>query len=62
MDEKPTAIERAFQLAKSGTCVSVPGLRKQLKAEGYSTNQITGPTLNKQLLALIHLARQQQNT
>jgi hypothetical protein len=40
----------------------VPGLRKQLKAEGYSTNQITGPTLNKQLLALIHLARQQQNT
>jgi hypothetical protein len=61
MDEKPTALERAFQLAKSGTCVSVPDLRKQLKAEGYSTNQIVGPTLNKQLMALIHLARQQQN-
>jgi hypothetical protein len=61
MDEKATALERAFQLAKSGTCVSVPDLRKKLKAEGYSTNQITGPTLNKQLLALIHLARQAQN-
>ena len=62
MDEKPTTLERAFQLAKSGTCVSVPDLRKQLKAEGYSINQVTGPTLNKQLVALIQSARQQQNT
>jgi len=62
MDEKPTTLERAFQLAKSGTCVSVPDLRKQLKAEGYSINQVTGPNLNKQLVALIQSARQQQNT
>jgi len=62
MDQRPTTLERAFQLAKSGTCVSVPDLRKQLKAEGYSINQVTGPTLNKQLVALIQSARQQQNT
>jgi hypothetical protein len=57
MDERTTALERAFQLAKSGTCVSVPDLRKRLKAEGYSVNQVTGRTLNKQLVALIQSAR-----
>ena len=62
MDVRTTALERAFQLAKSGACISVAALKKQLKAEGYSTNQITGPTLNKQLVALIPSAQQQQNT
>jgi hypothetical protein len=61
MDAKPTALERAFQLAKSGICASIPDLRRRLKAEGYSANQVTGPTLNKQLVALIQSARQQEN-
>ena len=62
MNEKPSTLERAFQLAKSGICVSVPDLRRRLKAEGYLINQVTGPTLNKQLVALIQSARQQETS
>jgi hypothetical protein len=57
MDHTITALERAFQLARSGECVSVPAVKKQLRTEGYSVAQITGPTLAKQLLALIKEAR-----
>ena len=51
-----TALERAFQLAKSGSCVSVDDIKKRLIAEGYSTAQITGGALLKQLRALIQAA------
>jgi hypothetical protein len=57
MDENVTAVERAFQLAKSGVCLSVADLKKQLRLEGYATTQIVGRTISKQLRALIEAAR-----
>ncbi len=56
MDHNVTALERAFQLAKSGNCTSVPDLRQRLKQEGYSLQTIVGRTLSRQLEALIKAA------
>src|SRR5262249_24101474 len=38
MDHNITALERAFQLADSGECDSVPHSKERLKAEGYPTS------------------------
>ena len=53
MDTRTTPPERAFELAKSGTCASVPEIKHRLKSEGHSVDQITGGALIKQLKALI---------
>jgi len=53
MDYGLTALERAFQLAKAGNCHSVPDIKKQLRAEGFSVAQITGKSLYKQLKGLL---------
>lgn len=47
--DRPTALERAFELARSGECASVSDIRVRLKAEGLSANQIEGPVLIRQL-------------
>jgi hypothetical protein len=57
MNDNPTAIERAFQLAKSGRYASVGHIQKALAAEGYSKNQMAGPSLLKQLKGLIRSAQ-----
>ena len=57
MDHSITALERAFQLAKSGDYASVPDIKKRLIQEGYSVAQITGRMLSNQLLALIRAAQ-----
>jgi hypothetical protein len=57
MDPTVTALERAFALAKSGEYTSVVNIKKQLTREGYSVAAVTGPTLSRQLLALIRAAR-----
>ena len=57
MNHNITALERAFQLAESGECDSVPDLKKRLQAEGYSTSQIVGRELSRQLRGLITVAR-----
>jgi hypothetical protein len=57
MDQNVTAVERAFQLAKSGICLSVADLKKRLRLEGYATTQIVGRAISKQLRALIEAAR-----
>ena len=57
MDRTATAVERAFELAKSGHYTTVAGIKKQLVEEGYSTAQITGGAINKQLSALMQTAR-----
>ncbi|HYD45216.1 MAG TPA: hypothetical protein VEA79_08130 [Phenylobacterium sp.] len=49
---RPTALERAFELAKSGDYATVSEVTRQLKAEGFATSQITGPSLGKQLREL----------
>jgi hypothetical protein len=56
-DQTATAIERAFQLANSGRCATVGGIRHALCREGRLDVQVTGPTLSRQLKALIKAAR-----
>ena len=48
-------VERAFQLARSGTCYDIDDIRRQLEKEGYPgvPQHLSGPTIRKQLLALI---------
>jgi hypothetical protein len=52
MKDRPTEIERAFQLARSGGPASVEDIKKQLSREGYTAKQIDGPLLIKQLREL----------
>jgi hypothetical protein len=57
MDQNISTLERAFQLAKSGLYATVEDVKRKLKKEGYSVNQIAGNALQKQLNALIAEAR-----
>jgi hypothetical protein len=49
MEHRPTALERAFELARSGKCADVAQVRQQLKIEGYARDQLTGPALIRQI-------------
>ena len=62
MDPRPTELERAFQLAKSGSCGSISDIRNRLRSEGYATAHITGKSLTRQLKALIAEARSAEKT
>jgi hypothetical protein len=62
MDQKLTAIERAFQIAKSGHAPTVEHIKQALAKEGYAQGQINGPSLSRQLRALIKAAREKDNT
>ena len=53
-----TALERAFQMARSGEVAALSEIVKALRREGYSANQIEGPVLRRQLTSLIKTARQ----
>jgi hypothetical protein len=57
MNRDATALERAFQLAKSSDYATVEAIKLQLKREGYSTAQVTGGALRAQLAGLIKAAR-----
>jgi hypothetical protein len=57
MVHKTTALERAFELARSGNFDSVTELKKRLKAEGYPEYEFEGRALSRQLSKLIHEAR-----
>ena len=52
MTHRPTALERAFELAKSGECPGVSDVRERLRAEGFAQEQVTGPVLMRQLREL----------
>ncbi len=54
-----TALERAFQLARSGRVAGLTEIITSLKRDGYSANQIEGPALKRQLAALIKAARKE---
>jgi hypothetical protein len=57
MDLKVSALERAFQLARSGQTASIDDIRKRLKREGYEENAVDGgPSLAAQLRKLIREA------
>ena len=57
MARNATALERAFQLARSGDYGTIKDIRKRLRAEGYPSMQIAGSALIKQLRAIIRTAR-----
>jgi len=57
MDQKMTALERAFQLAKSGRVAKVSEIGLTLRREGYQADQIEGRLLRRQLGDLIKAAR-----
>ena len=57
MDQKMTALERAFQLARSGRVAGLAEIIASLNHEGYSASQIEGRMLKRQLADLIKAAR-----
>jgi len=57
MQANTTAIERAFELAKSGRYVNVGEIKYRLHVEGYFADAITGTQLCEQLKAIIDTAR-----
>ena len=52
-----TALEKAFDLARSGEVSSNSEIVDSLKRHGYDTGQMQGPALRRQLTALIRAAR-----
>lgn len=57
MKPNTTALERAFELAKSGKFANVTEVKSVVAKEGYPMNQMEGPALAKQLRALIKAHR-----
>jgi hypothetical protein len=57
MLQRMTAMERAFDLARSGRFATLAEIMKSLSHEGYSADQIEGPLLKRQLTDLIRAAR-----
>lgn len=53
MDPNKSALERAFELARSGRYPTVELIRRAISAEGYLQSQIEGRELTRQLKALI---------
>jgi len=51
MTFRPTTIERAYQLAESGTCRTPGDVKVKLKAEGFSSiqDQLHGATVTRAL-------------
>jgi hypothetical protein len=61
MDPKVSALERAFQLARSGQAATIPDIKKRLKREGYEEKAVDGgPSLAGQLRKLIRKASKQK--
>jgi hypothetical protein len=46
-DHRITALERALQLARSGEVGGIPYIRKTLKREGYSEDQLQGSSVKR---------------
>jgi hypothetical protein len=62
MDPKVSALERAFQLARSGEAATIADIKKQLKREGYEETAVEGgPTLARQLRTLISEASERKS-
>jgi len=52
-----TATERAFNLARSGTCASIADIERKLKDELYEHYHMEGRSLRSSLRALIQASR-----
>jgi hypothetical protein len=57
MKYRLTALERAFEMARSGQYASIAEIKKRLAADGFSVAQLTGGTLLRQLRDLIRTAQ-----
>jgi hypothetical protein len=57
--QAPTTLERAFALARSGSCLSVQDIRVTLKRERFEHVEahLAGPSLGRQLRSLCEAAR-----
>ncbi len=58
--ENLSAVERAFELARSGQVKTVDEIRKRLAREGRDQDQIFGRELSRQLNDAIRQAKQQK--
>ena len=60
MEERPSVVERAFQIAKSGAVANTSELCGQLAAEGYSNSKsfLAGRSISIQITRMIAEARQ----
>jgi hypothetical protein len=62
MDPKVSALERAFQLARSGQAATITDIKKRLKREGYEEKAVDGgPSLARQLRKLIREVSQRKD-
>jgi hypothetical protein len=59
MEERPSIVQRAYEIAKSGKVASTAALQAQLTAEGYlnSVEILAGRTISMQLSRIIHEGR-----
>jgi hypothetical protein len=59
MSRSTNTIERAYQIAKSGRCVELKDVRRQLIREGYEGVEahFSGSSIKRELNALIKAAR-----
>ena len=62
--DRPTVLERAFMLAKSGEADSVTQLRKQLHKEGHGETEVgqIAPGVTRQLVGIIRKSRHSRNS
>lgn len=62
MEHRPTTVERAYDLARSGEFSTVGAIKDRLKREGYSdiAGQLYGPTIQRALRDLCSQAQQQR--
>jgi len=57
MTFRPTMLERAFELARTGEYSNLGDLSKQLRSEGFNLAQLEGDSLKRQLRAICAAAR-----
>ena len=57
MEFRPTPLERAFQLARTGEFAGLGAVLDRLRAEGFSVIQIEGPLLKRQIRDLCATSR-----
>ena len=59
IQQRPSVVERAFQIAKSGKVANVPALQAQLADEGYpnGVQALAGRALSSQLMRMINESR-----
>jgi hypothetical protein len=57
--DKPPIMERAFELARSGSCRTLSDIRQRLAAEKYEgvDANLAGPSIRRQLYALMKAAQ-----